>query len=63
MLIRKDGFVLVRTKIPVSGTLSRANVMFLQLIRWDDIQGSLDFAFGDGVGLDVVDFGDDFSSN
>ena len=56
MLIRKDGFVLVRTKIPVSGTLSRANVMFSQLIRWDDIQGSLDFAFGDGVGLDVVDF-------
>jgi len=62
-LLEKDGFVLVRINIPVSGTLSRANVMFLQLIRWEDINGSLAFAFGNSVGLDVMDFGDDFSSN
>ena len=45
---------LVYINIPVSGTLSRANVMFLQLIRCDDIYGLLDFAFGDSVGLEMI---------
>ena len=54
LLQENDGFDLVCINIPVSGKLSKANVMFLQLIRCDDIYGLLDFAFGDSVGLEMI---------